>query len=281
MTENLDILERIHAAYYQLTASERKVSDYVLACPDQIQYMSISQVAEECGVAEATISRFCKNLGLKGFHSFKLEIAKHVATTASASKKNNKQPKHNKLQCIGKNSKEAIQQTIDLVDQSLIDKAIALIESSSTVVCMGSGGSMITAQECAHLFSTVCNKFFPVSDSHMQLSCTATMKTSDTIILFSYSGATKNGIQILELAKVRGIKTILITRFSKSPAAELADIVLCCGSNETPFQFGSIPARVAQLVLLDVLYQEYVTHNQKTCDTALNSIAMALTNMHI
>ena len=40
--ENLDILERIHAFYYQLTAAERKVADFVLSQHDQVQYMSIT-----------------------------------------------------------------------------------------------------------------------------------------------------------------------------------------------------------------------------------------------
>ena len=53
--KDLDILERIHAAYYQLTATERKVADYVLAQHDQVQFMSITQLADECGVSMETI----------------------------------------------------------------------------------------------------------------------------------------------------------------------------------------------------------------------------------
>ena len=34
--QNMDILERIHASYYQLTATERKVADYVLAQHAQV-----------------------------------------------------------------------------------------------------------------------------------------------------------------------------------------------------------------------------------------------------
>ena len=64
--QNMDILERIHASYYQLTAAERRVADYVLAQHAQVQFMSITQLADECGTAEATISRFCRSLKLKG-----------------------------------------------------------------------------------------------------------------------------------------------------------------------------------------------------------------------
>ena len=45
---NINILERLHAAYYQLSAAERKVADFVLSQYSQVQFMSITQLAEEC-----------------------------------------------------------------------------------------------------------------------------------------------------------------------------------------------------------------------------------------
>ena len=45
--QNMDILERIRASYYQLTTAERRVADYVLAQHSQVQFMSITQLAEE------------------------------------------------------------------------------------------------------------------------------------------------------------------------------------------------------------------------------------------
>ena len=47
-TQQHNIIERIHAAYYQLPAAEKKVADYVLAQCDQIQFMSITQLADLC-----------------------------------------------------------------------------------------------------------------------------------------------------------------------------------------------------------------------------------------
>ena len=47
MDEQMNILDRIHASYYQLSAAERKVADYVLSQHAQVQFMSITQLAEE------------------------------------------------------------------------------------------------------------------------------------------------------------------------------------------------------------------------------------------
>lgn len=281
MDEQIDILERIHAAYYQLTSTERKVADLVLAQPSQVQFMSITQLADECGTAEATVTRFCRRLNLKGFNAFKIELARHSASTSVKPKDREPNSLVNRSLEVGRLASDAVYQTIELVEPKQVLRAVELIESAQHVVCIGSGGSMIMAAECAHLFSTVTGKFQTMLDSHLQMSAVATMGQGDVVMLFSYSGATTNGLQVLELAKARGISTILVTRFHKSPAAKLADVVLRCGSNESPFQFGSVPARIAQLVVLDVLFQEYFHRNRETCQETIQNIASALSGMHV
>ena len=278
--QNMDILERIHASYYQLTATERKVADFVLAQHEQVQFMSITQLAEVCGTAEATISRFCRNLKLKGFNAFKIELARHSAPPTKSQGQPADSLMGRSLE-VGRLASDAVYQTIELVEPTQVRKAVEFFEDASRVLCFGSGGSMLMAQEFAHLFSTVTSKFTAISDSHTQISTAATMHREDVLVLFSYSGATTTGIQLLELAKKRGIRTILVTRFNKSPAANLADVILRCGSNEGPFQFGSVPAKVAQLIVMDVLFQEYRHRNWDICEDHIQSIASALSDMHI
>ena len=278
--QNIDILERIHGSYYQLTATERRVADFVLAQPEQVKFMSITQLADECGTADATISRFCRSLKLKGFNAFKIELARHTSAPVS-------QPPHDtdslsgRSREVGRLAIDAIHQTMELVEPEKLEKAVHLLENAPRVVCIGSGGSVIMANTFAHLFSAVTGKFQAIADSHMQMSAVATMGKEDIVVLFSYSGATNAGLQILELARSRGVKTILITRFSKSPAARLADVVLRCGSNEGPFQSGSVPAKVAQLIVMDMLYQEYCHRNRENCEENIRRIAAALSDMHV
>lgn len=277
----VDILERIHASYYQLTATEKKVADYVTSNSDQVQYMSITQLADECGTAEATISRFCKSLGLKGFNAFKIELARDTVYVHHREAPHSTDTLKGRCQEIGRQAIAAIQQTMELVDSAAVDQVVTMLQQAPRVLSIGSGGSMVIASECAHVFSTVTGKVCAVADSHMQMSAIATLEKGSVVLLFSYSGATKNGMQVLELAKSRGIQTVLVTRFSKSPAAKLADVVLQCGSQEDPFQFGSMPAKIAQLMVINVIFQEYVYRNREECEENIQAIASALSDMHI
>lgn len=48
----------------------------ILKNPIEVVDKTISELAEEAGVSLASISRFCKTLGLAGFHQLKIELAR-------------------------------------------------------------------------------------------------------------------------------------------------------------------------------------------------------------
>ena len=149
--EEQNILERIHASYYHLTAAERKVADYVLGNHDQVQFMSITQLADECGTAEATVSRFCRSLKLKGFNAFKIEIAKYSAAAAQQPRDQDPDTIQGRCAKAGQLSADAIRQTVELAEPEKLLRAVEFFEDAPRILCMGSGGSMIVAQECCHL----------------------------------------------------------------------------------------------------------------------------------
>ena len=280
------VIDRIREEYYDLTTAEKKTADYVLGNPRESQFLSIAELAEESGVAEATVSRFCRRLGYKGYNAFKLAIANATA---------GQNPEGEKLsgQIEADDSMEdmcrklysadvaAVTETLNLINAEQIRRGVRYLADAGKVLCMGQGGSMVMAQEAAHLFSTVSGKFFAVSDSHLQIISTANMTERDVLLFFSYSGATRDLMEALTVARERHARIILVTRFARSPGAEYADLVLCCGSNESPLQLSSVPAKLAQLFLLDVLFTEYCRRDLEACNAARERVASALAEKHL
>ena len=70
------ILDAMTEQYNSLTRSGKKLANYILSNTAETQYLSISSLAENSGVSEATITRFCRMLGLGGYHELKLALAK-------------------------------------------------------------------------------------------------------------------------------------------------------------------------------------------------------------
>ena len=291
-TMQLDnIFASISNGYYHFTVSEKKVADYVLAHKHDVQFMSISELADESGVAEATISRFCRRLKQKGYNAFKLAIAKAVAEesrqgipaeTPPASYPVHGEDSVSELgRALSAAHITAINQSLALLRPDRIKKAVDLMFAAQRVFLMGQGGSMYLCMVAANQFSTVSPKFFAVQDSHVQASTVALLSSQDAVVFFSYSGSTKELMENMHLARSLGVKIILITRFSRSPGAALADVVLQCGSEEGPLQLGSMPAKMAQLFLVDVLVNEYILRDPETARRSHEAIAYALAERHL
>ena len=280
MTDS-NVFSKIVDQYYKFTASEKKVSDYIMTQRKNVQYMSISELSEACNVAEATISRYCKTLGYKGYNAFKLAIAnasegeKHVSHINEDSS----------VVEIAKNRAnvniDVIKQTMSIMDSEKIQKAAEILANSKKVLCMGQGASAIIAEEAAHLFSMSFSNFYPVCESHMQMIAAAGMTQDDSVLYFSYSGSTRDLEDSFSVAKSRNAKVILVTRFPKSPVAMKADVVLCCGSKESPLQHGSVEARISQLYLLDVLYHEMCLQNPEKAEEHKSNVAEAVALKHL
>ena len=75
------VFVHIGTEYYCFTASEKKLADYILSAQHSIAHMSISELADACSVADATVSRFCRRLGYKGYPDFKLALANVAPST--------------------------------------------------------------------------------------------------------------------------------------------------------------------------------------------------------
>ena len=279
-----NVFDTISQSYYELTAAERRTADYVLKNRDRSQYLSIGELAEESGVAEATVSRFCRRLGYKGYNAFKLAIANASAPKPASVPDKPIRDSDDPIELARKLyavESEAMLQTLSLLRPAELDKAVAILRDARKVLCMGQGGSMILASEAAHLFSVYDGKFVPVSDSHMQIIASATLTDADAVLFFSFSGATKDMMETLSVVREQGAKTILITRFPRSPGAQLADVVLQCGSNESPLEHGSVPARIAQLFLLDILFTRVCLTRPDGCQANRQRIAEALADKHL
>lgn len=261
-----DVLSSMSNQYNQLTKSGKKVANYIFDHKVETQYMSITSLAEECSVAEATIFRFCRILGFTGYNDFKLALAKSIGNETAAADLGKVLPQDSILgicQKLYAANVASITETMDFLDEKAVVLAVDLFLKSDHVYCFGQGGSLIMAMEAWGRFITVSSRFLCIQDSHMQAMAASLASPNDVVLFFSYSGATKDMLDVFHALKERECKIVLITHFAKSPGAMLADIVLLCGSKEGPLQSGSIAAKMGQLFLIDILFAEYCRRDSK------------------
>ena len=158
MSENPseNVFELISNNYYELTASEKKIADYIIADPEHAQQIGIADLAEACGTAMATISRFSRKLGYDGFNAMRIAIAHAVSSKSGSAelltgKITMEDSFEDECRKIHGADLAVITQTFDLIDQDAYIRAVDLLLNAKKVICMGQGGSVIIAMEAAHL----------------------------------------------------------------------------------------------------------------------------------
>ena len=258
-----NVLERMTARYNSMTRSNKKIADYIFNHRLQAQYLSITSLADECGVAVATVTRFCRDLGFGGYNTFKIALAKsgftdegHIEEYAQDAEAEDS-TFEDLLSRLYARHTSAIAQTMAKLNGKDVRRAVEILAAANRVLCMGQGGSLVAAMSMWTRFATVTPKFQCIQDSHMQAMTAALFGEEDAIVYFSYSGATREALDNLEIARRRRAKLILVTHFPNSPAAESADVVILCGPIEDPRQSGSMYIKISQMFIVDVLYNEY------------------------
>ena len=252
--KHADVMDTLTAKYPLLTKAGKKVADFIFANHEEAQFLSITALAEECSVAEATVFRFCQTLGYSGYNDFKLGLAKAYGAAAGTDNEYSLYGKISESDSIAAMCRKlyatnvsALTQTLELVDEAMIKQAVDYLRGARRVYCLGQGGSMVLAMEAWARFLTASPNFYCIEDAHLQAMSASMLEKNDAVLFFTYSGATKDMLDVLRPAKERGAKVIVLTHFKKSPAAAYADILLLCGSKEGPLQSGSVAAKMGNL----------------------------------
>ena len=80
MVNTTNLLQDIQLNYNQLTKTEKKIADFVIGNVNQVLFMSITDLAEASGVADASVYRFCRSVGAQGYQDFKMKLSFSVST---------------------------------------------------------------------------------------------------------------------------------------------------------------------------------------------------------
>ena len=261
-----------------LTKSGRTVAEYLLQHAGEAQYLSISSLAKECCVAEATVFRFCRALGFEGYHEMRIALAQANATGALVNQRVPEPDADTATLC--EHASALLMTTINGTQNALspeaVDRASELLRKARQVYCLGQGGSMLIANDICARFACISTKFRTAGDSHLQLVTASLMTPEDVVLFVSYSGATRDMLETLRTAKAAGAKIILLTHYEDSPGAKLADVVLLCGAQESPLDSGNIPIKVALLYVAEVLVLRYTMNDPQNVMDAQDRTSEAL-----
>jgi DNA-binding MurR/RpiR family transcriptional regulator len=78
----MEFLKQVQNDYSTLSKNQRKIADYLASNGITASFDSITELAPKIGVSEASLVRFAKQLGYKGYPSFRKELQAEFRKTA-------------------------------------------------------------------------------------------------------------------------------------------------------------------------------------------------------
>ncbi|RWZ59035.1 MurR/RpiR family transcriptional regulator [Halobacillus fulvus] len=277
------VISRIRSSYSQFSEKEKKIADYIMENREEMVHSTINQVADDLMVADATVFRFCKRLGFKGFQAMKIALASETVNPIQDIHETITE-EDNDLQInekIFQANIRALESTRDIQNIGTLSVVMDYFIHAERVFFYGSGGSGVLAQDAQHKFIRTGLETHAYIDSHLQLMSASQLREGDVCVIISHTGSNKDMLDIVDVAKSNGAKTVAITNFAKSPLTKLVDVSLYTVSEETEFRSEALASRIAALSLIDSLFVNYSVKKKEQTQESTQKMRKAISRKRV
>ncbi len=260
--------------------TEQRIAKFLLEYRDSLVAMNAAELAREAGVSSASVIRFARQMGYRGYPEFKVDYLSDEKQHKAESLYGNLSRNDDTAQIIAKSGQlfiSAIEKSLELLEPAAVDAVAQKLVEAKRIVLFGIGSSAIVANDIFHKLIRVNKSALFSPDLHVQLSYSANLGEGDLAIAVTARGNTPEVNRMLKSAHENGCATIALTRFGQDDAARLADLTLPYYYDEQHSQLGVITPQVLQMVIFDTLFFKYLTLANEDPDIALQKGRQAVT----
>ena len=253
------VLDTICASLDNFFESERKIGTYIIQNTAKVIDMTVGELAQACGVSDASVSRFCKKIDMKGFHHLKITLAKEISERGKEGEEEvsnhiSVNDIDQSLKNILANKVTEITQTVSMMDTKQLHEILNLLNNAKTVQFFAVGNTIPVAIDGAFKLNQIGIPAVSGTIWETQIGYTYNMTADDVVIAISNSGESTAVLRALEAARSVGATTISITNSEKSSAAQLSDYHITTATREKLFLDGYCFSRVSATTVIEILY---------------------------
>lgn len=278
------MIDRIARLVGDLSRSEARVAEAVLAAPENVVAGTLRDLALTAGVSEPTALRFCRTAGHRTFRAFQIALAQDVASRADA---DGPALAVTEDDTVSRSAEKVFDTTIAALRELRSDFSARDVERAAQALLRarridiyGLGASALVAADAQHKLFRITSVASAFRDSHMQLMAAATLGPDDCVLAISHSGATRELLETVEIARESGATIVAITR-PGSRLAELAHIVIGVSHEEMTAQYTPMTSRIVHLVVLDALTVALALLSQPSGQARLDRMTRAISRRRL
>ena len=249
--------------YNDMGRSEKKVADWLFSHPGEVLPYSITDLASKCESSEATIVRFSKRLGLSGYQDLKIMLAKEHEKKVIAPTITSSDDCFSIFEKVCNDAYMSLERTKKTLSAESMTEAATVIADARRVVLIGLGASAQVAEDASNkLLRAGCNSS-AYSDTHMQMIAVSQLGEGDVVIGISQSGSSKDVVEAMKMARLKGATTVSITSKERSPISRQSDILLLTDTEETMHSSLGLNSHISRLIVIDALCYKIVYQNSE------------------
>ena len=248
------IVNQIENTHFSKT--EKEIVDYIIDQGMNIEKMSANEIARNTFTSAPLLVRIAKKLGYSGFNEFKSAYLKELSYMLEETDVDASIPflLSDDLMTITKNlallEKETIQDTQQLNHHDDLQEAVRLLQKAQVIDVYGVLDHVLLAKHFKTLMMYI-GKDVQVIESHCA-------------IIISYSGQTREMVEVAEIYHKRNIPFISITCMAENSISRLADVHLYLSSREMlHIKIGDFASTTSLKYLFDILYAGVFSYDYK------------------
>ncbi len=249
-------LIRLRGLYPSLKTALRKVADVILKQPEMAIYASVNEVAAVAAVSEATVMRFCRILGFKGFQDFKIALAREMVIPSPRFREDAGGEGEDEVAVVRQvfqTNGAALQDTLEILEIEAMKEAAQLLLTAGQIMVVGVGGSGPAVTYVGNRFLLLGLKAYLCTDFYLMLMAASMLSRGDVMVAISNLGTTREIVETVGIARERGARVICVTNNSLSPLARICNPVLVTASREVTLPEEAVASLICQIAILDAL----------------------------
>lgn len=266
------VINQICASMDTFFETEKKIGNFIIHHPKEIVDMTVGELAKECQVSEASVSRFCKKIDMKGFHHLKISIAKEMVSQSEDDELSNHisvDDLEQSLKNILANRVAELTQTVSMMNSENLQDILKRINNAQNVLFAAVGNTVPVAMDGAYKLNQIGISAVSTPVWETQLAYSYNLSPDDVVIAISNSGESTGVINILEAAKQKKATTISITNSEKSTIAKISDYHITTATREKLFLDEYRFSRVSATMVIEVLYLFLTSMRKEAYDSII------------
>lgn len=257
----------IESNYKKFTTVEKNIADFFIHNQERMDFAAKS-VAEKLFVSEASLSRFAKKCGYRGYREFIYQYEETFVVKKDTMAGNTR--------TVLNMYQELLNKTYSLIDEKQIAHISRYFARASRVYVCGKGSSGLVAREIESRFMRIGVDVDSTTDGDMMKMQTVFMDEKCLAVGISISGETEDILYFLQGAHKRKAKTVLITAQKRDEFEEFCDEVAVVPSLKYLNYGNVISPQFPILILVDILYGHYVSQDKNKSEGLHGSTLEAL-----